>query len=596
MPVRFAQLLTCAALAGCASAPSPRTPQVEAAVLQSGSETATVTVAERIARIENGLVPPVSERGQPQVTLSLSAQMRRYRTPAVSVAVINNGRIEWARAWGVREAGRAGAADADTLFAAGSISKPVAAMAALRMVQEGRLDLGSNVNDRLRSWHVPENEFTTHEKVTLRRLLNHTSGLGLFSGDGRPETGPLPSLPEALSGAGRGDAAVVQFVPGARQQYSSAGFSVVQLLVSDVSGRPFDEAMRELVFAPLGMQRSRYSQRPLYGADPNVARGHNSVTGGTVDPSLPTSPALAAAGLWTTPTDLARFIVALQRARAGEEGFVLSRENAELMLTPSRGIWSLGLQVDTRGRTPRFWHDGSVPGFLSYMVAYNWNGQGAVVMVNQDAYNGLKIAAEIMYGIAREYGWTDFGPLERTAIAADPARFDDYVGSYEIDAGYPVTIVARGGRLYLIWALGGTYEMYRSGEEEFFIARDGAPTFTFVRDATGRVTGVTRRLGGGADNGARTPLPAPAQGSRSFRLAGHEDALVVSLIGDFNGWRRQANVCARERAGWLCRADLSPGRNLYLFAVDNQPLLDPANPARARNAEGDEASVASPPR
>lgn len=130
------------------------------------------------------------------------------------------------------------------------------------------------------------------------------------------------------------------------------------------------------------------------------------------------------------------------------------------MLTPMRNVWSLGLQVDTTGRTPRFYHDGSVPGFSSYMMAYNWRGQGAIVMVNEDFYNGGKLMNEVLFAIARVYGWTDFGPIERATVTAQPQRFPDYEGTYEIDDGYPITVVARGGKLYLIWALGAVFEMH----------------------------------------------------------------------------------------------------------------------------------------
>jgi len=535
-------------------------------------------VEARIQRVQHGLALPVLVKGRPDQRLALMDRMRVYHTPAVSVAVINNGAIEWARAWGVKQLGKPSPADENTLFAAGSISKPVAAMGALRMVQDGRLGLTEDVNIKLKSFKVPENEFTTREKVTLGRLLNHSSGLGQFAGDGQPETGPLLSLADALKGKGRSDAATVEFVPGARQQYSNAGYGVVQLLMTDVAGRPFDPLMRELVFQPLGMSRSFYSQVPLSSRDANAATGHNSLTGEAVHSSLPSSPALSAAGLWTTPTDLGRFIVALQKARAGEHGYVLEKERADSMLTPNRNIWSYGLQVDTKGRTPRFWHDGSVPGFLSYMVAYNWTGQGAVVMVNQDAYNGLKIAAEVMYGIAREYGWPDFRP-ERQTIAIDPARLSDYAGLYDIDEGYPVTIIQRGDKLFLIWALGTAYEMFPSAPDEFFIARDGLPTYVFERDSSGHVIGVARKWQGGSAAAKRVPLPPPAtSGKTVLRLAGHQDALIVSLIGNFNGWKRQRNICERAEDGWICRVDLSPGQHKLAFAVDNEVVPHPRLP------------------
>lgn len=549
------------------------------------------SIEERIRRVENGILPQAIIKGAPAVRLKLADRMRYYSTQGVSIAVINNGRIEWARGYGLKEAGKSDRVTPETLFAAGSISKPVAAMAALQFVENGKLNLDEDVNNKLVSWKVPENEFTKQSKVTLRRLLNHTSGLPLGAGDGKTHKfgEPFPTIVEALSGT---PPVQVEFVPNCRLAYSSTGYAVAQLLMTDVTKKSFPVLMRETLFDKLGMTRSTF-ENPLpqqhWG---RAATGHISVGGKPINNRFPSSPAMAASGLWTTPTDLARFALELQKTKAGKSNTIFSQQMANLMLTPARAGWGLGLEIDTQGRTPRFSHSGGVPGFTALMVAYNWEGQGAVVMVNQDTYNGFQLVGEIMLGIAREYGWADFAPIEKTVARANPKAYENYVGYYEIDSGYPVTIVTRNNRLYLIWALGNVYEMYPESETKFFIARDGAPTFEFVKDESGNVISIKRDWYGGTGSGKRAMLPAPnLKGNTTFRLSGHEDALTVSVAGTFNGWNPRKTLCAREGSEWTCRIDLAPGKYLYKFAVDNKLLLDPLNPKTEEGSEGEVNSV-----
>jgi hypothetical protein len=426
--------------------------------------------------------------------------------------------------------------------------------------------------------------------------LNHTSGLPLGAGSGRTHRfgEPFPTVAQALSGAppAEGRPVEAEFEPNCRWSYSSAGYAVVQLLMTDATGKSFPELMRETLFDELGMARSTF-ENPLpprlWGV---AATGHGSTDARPIENRFPSTPAMAAGGLWATPTDLARFALGLQKAKAGAHGSVVSRETADLMMTPFRAGWGLGLEVNTAGRTPRFSHSGGMPGFTALMVGYNWAGQGAVVMVNQDTYNGFQLINEIMLGIAREYGWTDYAPVEKAVARVNAAAYADYVGYYEIDEGYPVTVVTRNNKLYLIWALGNVYEMHPESETKFFIARDGVPAYTFVRDDAGKVVAVRRDWNGGTGAGKRVLLPTPgAGGNTTFRLKGHADVLTVALAGTFNDWNPRQTLCAREGAEWVCRVDLTPGRHAYKFVVDNRPTLDPSNPKTEADAHGNLNSV-----
>lgn len=553
-------------------------------------------IEKRVRRVENGLLLPVVVKGAPPVRLKLSDRMRYYNTPGVSIAVINDGKIEWARGYGVREAGKSYPVTPDTLFSAGSLSKPVTAMAALNFVESGKLELDEDINNRLVSWKVPENEYTKRSKVTLRRLLSHTSGFPLGAGSGRTYRfgEPFPTIVQALSGNAPADNPPVQleFEPNCRWSYSSAGYAVAQLLMMDTEKKSFPQLMQETLFDRLGISHSTFENPLPVRLWDRAATGHSSVDGNPIENRFPATAAMAAGGLWTTPGDVARFIIELQKAKSGASSKILSQEKANLMLTPFRAGWSLGLEINTLGRTPRFSHSGGMPGFTALMVAYNSYGQGAVVMVNQDTYNGLQLITEIMLGIAREYNWIDYLPLEKEVVRLSPEIYENYVGYYEIDEGYPVTIVSRNNRLYLIWALGNVYEMYPQSETKFFIARDGAPTYTFIKDDKGSVTGIRREWYGGTASGKREMMPEPGlRGNTTFRLKAHSDALTVALAGTFNDWNARKTPCAREGGDWVCRVDLAAGRYAYKFVVDNKRILDPENPEREADAQGKVNSV-----
>ena len=556
----------------------------------------TKEVEAKIRRIENGLMLPVAIKGIPKERIKLLGRMRYYGTPAVSIAVINNGKLEWARGYGVKEFGSAEPVTTETLFSAGSISKPVAAMGALHLVEEGKLNLDEDVNLKLVSWTIPENEFTKQSKVTLRRLLNHTSGFGLGGGAGKTwnPNEPFPTLVQALNGTppAEGQPARVEFVPNCRWAYSSTGYAVAQLLMMDVTQKPFPRLMQEIVFSKLNMTKSTF-ENPLpsrYWSQ--AATGYTSSTGNPIENKYPSTAAMAAGGLWTTPSDLARFAMQLQKIKTGQSTTVLTKESANLMLTPFRAGWGLGLEINTQGRTPWFSHSGGMPGFTALMVAYQWEGKGAVVMISQDTYNGFQLANEIMMGIAREYGWKDYVPLEMSIGKSNPLLYKDYEGYYEIDQGYPVTIVARNNKLYLIWALGNVFEMFPMTESKFFIAREGAPTFEFVRDSIGGVAAIKREWNGGVSQGKKTVIPSSnSTGNISLQLDGFQHALTVAVTGSFNNWNSREILCSKTKDGWKCNLELKPGKYLYRFVVDNKPIPDPKNRQTETDSEGNVSSV-----
>ncbi|HEV7698879.1 MAG TPA: serine hydrolase [Pyrinomonadaceae bacterium] len=465
----------------------------------AASMSASDDLEARIHRVENGLLLPVVVKGEPIVTMNLADRMRNYKTPGVSIAFINNGRIEWARGYGIREAGGNDPITVDTLFQAGSISKPVTAMAAMRLVQIGKLVLDEGVNRRLISWKVPENEFTKEKKVTLRGLLSHSAGVNVPSFIGYLSGEPVPTLVQILDGVKPANTPAIRVVqvPGTAFSYSGGGYTIVQQLLIDTQKKSFPDLMRELVFRPVKMKDSTFLQQPFpKSVTKPAAAGHN-YNGEMPQGKWRNLPELAAAGLWTTPSDLALLLIELQRAQSGRSKF-LSAKTVEQIFTEQKGNWGLGFSLEGTGPTRRFSHGGSTLEINSFLVAYNNTGQGVVIMTN--ALRGERLITEILRSIAREYGWSDFQPKEKTLVQIDPKVLADYAGQYqfEFSADYVLSISSESGNLITELKQPTSTSratLYPSSDTTFF-RRDADVDVTFFKDEKGRVTHLVFRQDG----------------------------------------------------------------------------------------------------
>jgi CubicO group peptidase (beta-lactamase class C family) len=401
----------------------------------------------RIQRVERGLLLPVAVRGQPVTRLTLADRMRFYKVPAVSIAVIDRFSLAWARAYGVRQAGNAGPVNVESLFQAASISKPLVALATLHLVDQGKLRLDQEVNQRLISWKIPENEFTRQKLVTLRQLLDHSGGLtnhevGTYGPDQK-----IPTLLESLDGKppARNRPVFVDYLPGRQWRYSGGGYNVLQQLLIDVSGQTFPEFMTETVLKPLGMTHSNYQQPLSKELAPMAAIGHR-YTGEALKGGWVTLPEMAAGGLWSTPSDLALFVIELEKSAAGRSNKVLSKALTREMLTTQIASMGLGVTIEGKGRSLHFSHGGSNPGYRCFMVGYPQTGQGAVVMTNSDL--GHDLVREIIRSIASEYRWANYHPVVRKIVSIGPKLFENLVGEYEYAPGRTITVTTENGRLF----------------------------------------------------------------------------------------------------------------------------------------------------
>jgi CubicO group peptidase (beta-lactamase class C family) len=367
---------------------------------------------QRIHRVETSLMPAQIGKGETITKWTIADRMAHYNVVGVSVAVIDNYAIHWAKGYGTLAKDNRRPVTTETLFQAGSISKPVAAAAALHLVEAGELSLDEDVNRKLKSWHVPENECTRDQKVTLRRILSHSAGLTVHGFPGYAVDEPVPTLIEILDGKKPANtpAIRVDLVPGSTERYSGGGYTIMQLLLSDVAGQPFPQLLKNTVLEKIGMQHSTYQQPlpPDWAKD--AASGYRP-NGEPVAGKWHVYPEMAAAGLWTTASDLARFVIELQKSREGRSNRVLSREMTNQMVTRQIDGTGLGLMLGGTDQAPRFSHSGADEGFQAFLIGTLDSGKGAIVMANSD--NGINLAQEILLSIAAAYGWPDNKPRER---------------------------------------------------------------------------------------------------------------------------------------------------------------------------------------
>lgn len=338
--------------------------------------------------------------------LTLAALMQKLSVPGMSIAVIRDFDIHWARGYGMADAETGAKVQPDTLFQAASISKPVAAMAVLKAVQDGRFTLDQDVNTILTSWKVPAGQHTARQPVTLRALLSHTSGTDDgFGFPGYHPQAPVPTLVQILNGEKPSNVGPVLIgrPPLTAFKYSGGGITLVQLLMTDALQRPFPDLMRDTVLAPIGMRHSAYEQPLSAERDKHAARAHDR-SGAARDAKWHVYPELAAAGLWTTSPDLARFGIELQKSLQGRSNRVLSRAMVQEMASPvGVGPFAIGMQINKMGEGWYLNHGGSNWGFQCLLFVHKIKGYGFAAMTNADS--GGRLIAELRQRVAAAYKW-----------------------------------------------------------------------------------------------------------------------------------------------------------------------------------------------
>jgi CubicO group peptidase (beta-lactamase class C family) len=416
-------------------------------------------------------------------------QMQKRHVPGLSIAIIQDGKLIKAKGYGFIDKNGSAPVTPTTLFQAGSISKSVAAVGALQLTQEGKLQLDEDVNTKLKTWKVPENEFTKDKKVTLRGLLSHTTGLTVHGFPGYQVGAPIPTVRQILDGSSPANTAAVRvdFVPGTRWRYSGGGYTVIQQLITDVTGQPFPQFMQTTVLAPLGMAQSTFQQPLPVDKAKMTATGHSRERD-LIKGRWHIYPEMAAAGLWTTPSDLARFAMGIQNALAGKPGAVLSKQMARQMLTDQKDKDGLGVFLEGEGNTMRFGHNGRDEGFDALMTAGAQTGQGVIIMIN--ANDNSRMLGHIVDEVAKEYHWVGYPtttPAKRVAVAVDSKQLTAYEGRYELYNNRMISLVATKDRLFTL-VDGFDDEEFVPETTTRFASADRDAYLSFMPNAVGEVT------------------------------------------------------------------------------------------------------------
>lgn len=397
------------------------------------------TAKDRQEAVEENLLAETWVDGH---AFGLKERMRILDVPGVSVAVIHNGQLDWAAGYGVRDETSGLPVTTDTLFQAASISKPVSALAVMRMVQEGSIELDTPIERYLNSFKLPESNFTG--KVTPRRILNHTAGLNVSGFAGYQVGEPIPTAPDLLAGKGNSDQLQQTERAGSRYRYSGGGSTLLQVAMSDITKQDFNSIVQERVLHPLNMNRSTYEQPLSMESWPNHSAAHD-YAGRRITGGFHVYPEQFPAGLWTTPTDLAKFVLEIQQVADGQNGKILTPKSGKEMLTPVFDRPALGLFIREFNGEQWFEHSGSNQGFKCDFRASFKGGNGVIVMTNSET--GYELCQDIIRAVATVYGWPDMinEPLEEKPISTDQLK--RYTGDYAYSPDEVAFITMEGERL-----------------------------------------------------------------------------------------------------------------------------------------------------
>jgi CubicO group peptidase (beta-lactamase class C family) len=424
----------------------------------------------------------------------VTEQMARRHLAGLSLAIVQDGKIISARAYGVTDSGSNRPVTTNTLFQAGSISKSVAALGALHLVEHGKLALDADVNSTLKTWKLPSSEFTTTKPVTLRGLLSHSAGLTVHGFPGYDADSSMPTLVQVLDGARPANTPAIrnEAAPGARWNYSGGGYTIMQQMMIDVTGQSFPSYMKQAVLEPVGMTHSSYEQPLPPALAATTAAGHYQ-DGRLVHGRWHIYPEMAAAGLWTTPSDLVRFAIEVQQAYNGKSSKVITPAMAKQMLTDQKDNDGLGVFLQGSGHTLVFSHNGRDEGFDALLNATAETGQAVAIMIN--ANDDSRLVGRIAEFIARKYHWPSASAyVPPAAVTIPAAQLAAVAGRYEVANNQMAAFIAQNGRLYSSVS-GIPDEEYRPIGNDVFVSSDRDVRLTFTRDASGAVIGITRTQG-----------------------------------------------------------------------------------------------------
>lgn len=437
-------------------------------------------VEEKIKQVENNIYPLLQIENSIYRPSTIEKRLKELGINGVSIAVINNYKLDWAKGYGMADVKTNTPVSVYTLFLAGSISKSVNAMGVLKLADQNKIDLHKNINEYLKSWKFPADSFTKGKNISIANLLSHSAGLSVHGFPGYAPGDSIPSVQQILDGKRPANTAAVRslFEPGTKFKYSGGGTTISQLIVSDVTGMPYENFMQKEVLLKLGMNSSTFKQPYAVGEWKNYATAYKG-DGKEVKGRFHVYPEMAAAGLWTNPTDLSKFIIETQLSYLERSNKVLSKDATNRMLTfHVDSSVGLGVFFNKESGKQFFSHGGADEGFRAMYFGSFEDGYGAVIMVNSD--NG-KIMNEIMHSIQEVYNWPKQIKLnKRKTILLPNDSLKLFAGMYYFDDGDSANIIVQPDGAYVTLNNESLARMYFTSSDSFFTFRYPYK-FEFVR-------------------------------------------------------------------------------------------------------------------
>lgn len=445
--------------------------------------------------LQIGLAQRIRISGQGIDFQSLKQRLAEYNVPGVSVAFMRDGQVVWTLQSGVKDVISDLPLDENTVFQAGSISKPAFASVLMKYRQDNLLDLDTDVNKLLTSWQLPQHEWTGQEVVSLRKLLSHSAGTTLHGFPGYAAAKPVPTLQQVLEGVAPANTAAVtvDIQPGSRMRYSGGGTTLAQLTLQDVSGEQLPSMAERLLFNPLGMTRSSFKQPISSKLSDNMAIPYSG-DGTPVKGGAHTYATLAAAGLWSTPTDMLKMASAVRSAYLGAKTDWISKATAVEILTtnaPTAKSPNVGMgffiNMSGEGEILGFGHGGADEGFMSQLYLELDSGDGYAIMTNGN--NGTQLIGELEIRIKEALDVGYALPEIKTTVDISKDELSEYIGTYAVTKPIEVEVLleaAENGFLLTASPYVENEMHWHQGEGEFF-AMDGSKV-TFARDQSGTIT------------------------------------------------------------------------------------------------------------
>ena len=471
-----------ASLLGCAE------PETLTAPPQLAEQTQEATL------LKTGLTERIRIEGQAVDFQSLEQRQAHYKVPGVSVAFMRNGQLAWTMQSGVKDVTTKLAVDEDTVFQAGSISKPAFAAVLMKYREENPLDLDSDVNTLLTSWQLPEHEWTGQHVVSLRRLLSHTAGTTVHGFPGYAAGEPVPTLQQVLEGTAPANtsAVVVDIQPGMQMRYSGGGTTLAQLTLQDVANEPLPTMSQRLLFKPLGMTRSGFEQPISKKLSNNMAIPYDG-DGSPIKGGAHTYATLAAAGMWSTPSDMLKLASSVRSAYLGQKTDWISQATAQEMLTnntpsiqpPNVGI-GFFINMGDNGEILGFGHGGADAGFMSQLYIELDTGNGYAIMTNGNNGTQLIKELEIRLKEALDVGYSEAEVKKLVPISQK--ELSKYIGTYVVTKPVNVDVVLeKTAKGFVLNALPyvENEEYFHEGDGQFF-AKNGS-SIRFVMDDENRL-------------------------------------------------------------------------------------------------------------